>query len=82
MSKDIAVTAYSPLGSTGALFGHRVVNEIAERKGVSPYAILLSIWANKDRISVLSKSVTPERIRGEWIGVVILFGRFCSELAD
>jgi len=65
-SKGIAVTAYSPLGSTGTpLARNEVVKKIAEKKGVSPYIVLISLWANLDQISVLSKSVTPERIRGK-----------------
>lgn len=64
LSKGIAVTAYSPLGSTGArLAGHEVVKKVAEKKGAAPHAVLLSLWANRDQISVLCKSVTPERIR-------------------
>ncbi|KAF9652329.1 Aldo/keto reductase [Thelephora ganbajun] len=64
LSKGIAVTAYSPLGSTGTpLAKNEVVKKVAERKGVSPHTVLISLWANKDQISVLSKSVTPERIR-------------------
>ncbi|KAF9788654.1 NADP-dependent oxidoreductase domain-containing protein [Thelephora terrestris] len=63
-SVGIAVTAYSPLGSTRSpLAQNEVVKKIAENKGVTPYAVLLSLWANMDQISVLSKSVTPERIR-------------------
>jgi len=63
-SKGIAVTAYSPLGSTGTPLAHNeVVKGVAEKKGVSPHIVLLSLWANLDQISVLSKSVTPERIR-------------------
>ena len=63
----IAVTAYSPLGSTGTpLAQNEVVKKVAEKKGVSPFTVLLSLWANMDQVSVLSKSVTPERIRGKW----------------
>ena len=66
LSKGIAVTAYSPLGSANSpLPRNEVVKKIAEKKGVTTYAVLLSIWANKDQISVLSKSVTEERIRGK-----------------
>ena len=68
-SKGIAITAYSPLGSTGSpLAYNEVVKEVAEKKGVSPYIILISLWANTDQISVLSKSVTPERIRCKCLG--------------
>ena len=63
-SKGIAITAYSPLGSTGTPLAYiDVVKKVAEKKGVSPQTILVSLWANMDQISVLSKSVTPERIR-------------------
>ena len=63
-SKGIAITAYSPLGSTGTPLAYNdVVKKVAEKKGVSPQTILVSLWANMDQISVLSKSVTPERIR-------------------
>lgn len=63
-SKGIAITAYSPLGSTGSpLAYNEVVQAVAEKKGVSPHTLLVSLWANIDQISVLSKSVTPERIR-------------------
>jgi glycerol 2-dehydrogenase (NADP+) len=65
-SKGIAVTAYSPLGSTGApLAYNEIVNKVAEEKGVSPFTVLVSLWANVDQVSVISKSVTPERIRCE-----------------
>ena len=63
-SKGIAITAYSPLGSTGSPLAHNgVVQAVAEKKGVSPHTILVSLWANIDQTAVLSKSVTPERIR-------------------
>lgn len=72
LSKGIAVTAYSPLGSKDSpLPKNGVVKKIAEKKGVSPYAVLLSIWANKDQVSVLFKSATPERIRGGLFEVLL-----------
>ena len=65
-SKGIAITAYSPLGSTGApLASNDIVRGVAEKKGVSPHTILVSLWANMDQTSVLAKSVTPEHIRCE-----------------
>lgn len=68
-SKGIAITAYSPLGSTGSPLAHNeVVKKVAEGKGVSPHTILVSLWANIDQTSVISKSVTPERIRCEYLG--------------
>jgi glycerol 2-dehydrogenase (NADP+) len=76
LSKGIAITAYSPLGSTGSpLPKNEVVKKVAEKKGVSPYAVLISVWANVDQVSVLSKSVTPERICGRWLRFLTL-GRF------
>jgi len=63
-SKGIAITAYSPLGSTGTPHArNEVVKRLAEKKGVSPHTVLISLWANTDQTSVLPKSVTPERIR-------------------
>ena len=63
-SKGIAITAYSRLGSTGSPLAYNdVVKKVAEKKGVSPQTILVSLWANPDQISILSKSVALERIR-------------------
>ena len=43
-SKGIAITAYSPFGSTGSpLAYNEVAKKIAEKKGVSPYTILISL---------------------------------------
>ena len=62
----IAVAAYSPLGYTNSpLAQNAVVKKVAEKKNVATYAVFFSIWANMDQISVLSKSVTAKRMRGE-----------------
>ncbi|KAF9041446.1 Aldo/keto reductase [Panaeolus papilionaceus] len=62
-SKGIVVTAYSPLGSTKATVREDpVVKKIAEKHGVSAANVLLSFHANQEGVSVLGKSVTPERI--------------------
>jgi len=62
--KGIRVTAYSPLGSSGSpLQKAEVVVKIAEKKGVSPAAVLLSYHVARGS-SVLAKSVTPSRIEG------------------
>ncbi|PPR03655.1 hypothetical protein CVT24_007769 [Panaeolus cyanescens] len=62
-SKGIVVTAYSPLGSTNATVREdALVKKIAAKHGVSAANILLSFHANQEGISVLGKSVTPERI--------------------
>ena len=57
--KGILITAYSPLGSTGSpMFKADAVVKVAEKKGVSPAAILLSyhstlfvIWSNPESLT-------------------------------
>jgi len=62
--KGIVVTAYSPLGSDNSpLLKNEVVVEVAEKHGVHPANILLSLWSNVPGTTVLSKSVTNERIK-------------------
>jgi diketogulonate reductase-like aldo/keto reductase len=61
-AKGIHIMAYSPLGSTGSPLAElEPVKKIAEKKGVTPAAVLLS-WHVNNGITVLAKSVTPERI--------------------
>lgn len=61
--KGIVVTAYSPLGSDNSpLLTNEVVSKIAERHNVHPANILISIWANMENTTVISKSVTNSRI--------------------
>ncbi|KAJ3859535.1 NADP-dependent oxidoreductase domain-containing protein [Lentinula edodes] len=63
VSKGIAVTGYSPLGSEGApLLKNPTVVKIAEKYGVKPGTILISLQANRPNVNVLPKSVTNERI--------------------
>ena len=51
-SKGIAVTAYSPLGSSDSpLMSNEVVKKLAERHSVGPANILLSLQANRPGIS-------------------------------
>ncbi|KAJ7640856.1 NADP-dependent oxidoreductase domain-containing protein [Mycena polygramma] len=70
---NIIVTAYSPLGSTqSTLRDNAVVKTLAETHHnarqkpedppVGPANILLSLQANKPRVTVLAKSVDPKRI--------------------
>jgi diketogulonate reductase-like aldo/keto reductase len=60
--KDIHVTAYSPLGSTGSpLMKDPHVVKLAEQKRTTPGSILLSYHIARGS-SVLAKSVTPARI--------------------
>ncbi|KAI0701079.1 Aldo/keto reductase [Cytidiella melzeri] len=62
-SKGISITAYSPLGSQDSpLHENPVVQKIAERHGVSTANVLVSLQANKPNVTVLAKSVTPERV--------------------
>jgi len=62
-AKDIVVTAYSPLGSENSpLLTNSTVVSIAEKHGVSPANVLVSFQANTPNVTVLAKSVTPERI--------------------
>ncbi len=69
---DIHLTAYSPLGSFDRsdamkannepkLLADPIIAEIAKEKSVSPAQILIS-WALQRGISVIPKSVNPERI--------------------
>jgi len=63
VSKGIVVTAYSPLGSDASpLLTNHTVEKIAKKHGVSPANVLISLQANRPGVTVLSKSVTPERI--------------------
>ncbi|KAJ6473592.1 Aldo keto reductase [Mycena vitilis] len=60
---NIIVTAYSPLGSTGPkLRENEVVKTLAKTKDVAVPNLLISLQANKPRVTVLAKSVTKERI--------------------
>jgi glycerol 2-dehydrogenase (NADP+) len=61
-SKGI-VTAYSPLGSDNSpLLTNAVVVKLAEKHGVSPANVLISLQANKEGVTVLPKSVTNSRV--------------------
>ncbi|KIY68527.1 Aldo/keto reductase [Cylindrobasidium torrendii FP15055 ss-10] len=63
IEKGIAVTAYSPLGSDNSpLLTNPIVEKLAKAHDASPANILVSYQANRPGVTVLSKSVTPERI--------------------
>ncbi|KAJ2933477.1 hypothetical protein H1R20_g3604, partial [Candolleomyces eurysporus] len=65
--KGIVVTAYSPLGSDGSpLLTNEVVKKIADKHGVHPANILISLQANRPGVNVLTKSVTPARIESNY----------------
>ena len=51
-SKGIAVTAYSPLGSSDSpLLSNPIVNKLAEKYNVGPANILISLQANRDGVA-------------------------------
>ncbi|KAG6826727.1 hypothetical protein H0H92_014692 [Tricholoma furcatifolium] len=63
VSKGIALTAYSPLGSDNSpLLSNEIVKRIAEKYNVTPANVLVSLQANRPLVTVLPKSVTPSRI--------------------
>ncbi|KAI5952793.1 hypothetical protein KGF54_003660 [Candida jiufengensis] len=62
-SKDIYITAYSPLGSNDSpLFKNETVLEIAKKNKVEPAQVLIS-WAVQRNSIVIPKSVHEERIK-------------------
>jgi len=62
-SKGIVLTAYSPLGSDASpLLKNPTVVKIAEKYGVQPANVLISLQANKPNHTVVPKSVTNARI--------------------
>ncbi|KAH8113762.1 Aldo keto reductase [Phellopilus nigrolimitatus] len=64
---NIVLTAYSPLGSDGApLLANAVVKALAEKKGVAPANLLVSLQANRPGVTVLPKSVSPGRIESNF----------------
>ncbi|KAF7325863.1 Aldo-ket-red domain-containing protein [Mycena kentingensis (nom. inval.)] len=68
--KGIVITAYSPLGSENSpLLTNSVVTKLAEKHGVAPANILISLQANKPNVTVLSKSVTNSRIQSNSVVV-------------
>src|SRR4029077_7652000 len=58
--RDIALEAYSPLG-TGAQLGDPVVASVADRRGRTPAQVLLR-WCVQRGIPVVTKSTHKERI--------------------
>ncbi|KAI0090451.1 Aldo/keto reductase [Irpex rosettiformis] len=63
LAKGVSVTAYSPLGSLDSpLHENSIIKKIAEKHGVSTANILVSLQANKPGVTVIAKSVSPERI--------------------
>jgi len=61
--KNIHITAYSPLGSSGSpMMKEKTILEVAEKRGVTPASVLLSYHVARGS-SVLAKSVNPERIK-------------------
>jgi len=68
-SKGIVAQAYSPLGSTDSpLLKDEDVAKIAEKHKALPSQVLIS-WQVKRGVSVLPKSVTPQRIKDNFVKV-------------
>lgn len=101
-AKGIAVTAYSPLGSSNSpILSNPVVAKIAAKHAASPANVLVSLQANRPGVSgtpislialpslqhltslltVLTKSVTPERVIANF-KLLDLAPEEISELAD
>ncbi|KAI5449689.1 hypothetical protein NCC49_004150 [Naganishia albida] len=65
-SKGIHVTAYSCLGSTDSPLAHnKTLEEVAKAHGKTPQQVLL-VWGLKRGTSVIPKSVTESRIKGNF----------------
>ena len=60
-SRNIAVTAYSPLARGSGVLDHPAMGEIAARRGVSAAQAALR-WNVERNVAVIPKSVTPSRI--------------------
>ncbi|KAL1919304.1 uncharacterized protein VTP21DRAFT_1997 [Calcarisporiella thermophila] len=71
---NIHVTAYSPLGNNvrkiKRVIDDEVVKQIAKKNGRTPAQILIS-WAVQREVSVLAKSVTPERIKSNFEDMIL-----------
>ncbi|KAI9594069.1 NADP-dependent oxidoreductase domain-containing protein [Syncephalis fuscata] len=65
-SKNIHVTAYSPLGSAGApLQSEPIINEVAKKHQCTPAQVLIN-WAVARNTSVIPKSVDSARIESNF----------------
>ncbi|KAG6919793.1 hypothetical protein DXG01_000293 [Tephrocybe rancida] len=63
VARGIVLTAYSPLGSDNSpLLKNEIVNKLATKYNVQPANVLVSLQANRPRVTVLPKSVTNSRI--------------------
>lgn len=74
---NIAVTAYSPLGSQHdagdkdpSVLGNEVINEIAERLKITPAQVVLA-WLMNRGVIVIPKSVHQDRIKENFAAQVI-----------
>lgn len=67
--KDIAITCYSPLGHNNVdkpwVLDSDVVQDMAGRLGKDPAQVLIA-WAIKSGFCVITKSVTPDRIKSNF----------------
>ena len=60
-SRNIAVTAYSPLARGSGVLDHPALSEVSARRGVSAAQAALR-WNIERDVAVIPKSVTPSRI--------------------
>ncbi|KAJ7240457.1 Aldo keto reductase [Mycena rebaudengoi] len=80
--KGIVVTAFSPLGSDNSpLLTNEVVKRLADKHGVEPANILVSLQANRPNVNVLAKSVTNSRILSN-LKIIDLTDEEIKELHD
>lgn len=70
--ENIHVTAYSPLGSTfePRILDNTKLNELAKKYNTDPAHIALA-WSMQRGITVIPKSTTEERIRGNFEEIVL-----------
>ena len=82
--KKIILTAYSPLGTPldgkNKLIDHEVVKKVAAEHGKEPAAVLYA-WGVQRGYSVLTKSVTPSRIKSNFEQITLTDKQF-KEISD
>ncbi|GBE83892.1 D-galacturonate reductase [Sparassis crispa] len=78
-SKGIVTQAYSPLGSTSSpLLADETAAELAKKYELQPADILLGYLVAKN-IVTLSKSVTPARIKANYVGALAAAAKLTKE---
>ncbi len=81
-ANKIVITAYSPLGTpldgNNKLIDHPAVVEIAKQHGNAEPAAVLYAWGIQRGYSVLTKSVTPARIRSNYEQITLTDEQFTA----